>query len=370
MFCPNCGKALPADATVCDNCHAGLAAVPTETSRLLRRAEIFISEEYWEKADEYCEKVLDLDPENAYAYVLKLMISLQIKDEAALASGVQTYTHTNFYKNAVRFANETLREKLEGYAHQVELNIKQKEEEAQQQQIAEALLQQEHQYSYAVYNCHENATDQTLNEALSILQSMPTYKDAQEKAEQCQAILSARKEKRLQEELEQQAMAEEEAKKKRLLTSVAAAIALIIIILFCVVKSNSNAEKAVEIANNLVGRSFTATTSQFGSISTSGTISLAREQTQTETTYKFVHQNRVEITTITRSDHEPFITVNGERQWDNISKNTDYASGYEVRVPLFGSATLHLDGKTFVLAVDNNNRPTSMTNSGTTFNLS
>lgn len=42
-------------------------------SPLLRRVFLFLEDKNWQEADEYCEKVLDLDPENAMAYVGKLM---------------------------------------------------------------------------------------------------------------------------------------------------------------------------------------------------------------------------------------------------------------------------------------------------------
>ncbi len=44
----------------------------TNTAPLLKRAFMFLEDGDWESADEYCEKVLDIDPENAQAYVGKL----------------------------------------------------------------------------------------------------------------------------------------------------------------------------------------------------------------------------------------------------------------------------------------------------------
>ena len=40
---------------------------------LLKRAFMFLEDGDWSAADEYCEKVLDIDPENAMAYLGKLM---------------------------------------------------------------------------------------------------------------------------------------------------------------------------------------------------------------------------------------------------------------------------------------------------------
>ena len=46
---------------------------------LLERAFMFLEDENWEEAIEYLEKVLDNDPENAQAYLGKLMADLKVK---------------------------------------------------------------------------------------------------------------------------------------------------------------------------------------------------------------------------------------------------------------------------------------------------
>ena len=47
---------------------------------LLKRVQNFIEEENWDKADEYCERVLDIDSQKAEAYFYKLMIELRVSD--------------------------------------------------------------------------------------------------------------------------------------------------------------------------------------------------------------------------------------------------------------------------------------------------
>ncbi len=48
---------------------------------LLKRAFLFLEDGGWSSADEYCEKVLDQDPENARGYLGKLMAKLQLRKE-------------------------------------------------------------------------------------------------------------------------------------------------------------------------------------------------------------------------------------------------------------------------------------------------
>ena len=51
---------------------------------LLKRAFMFLEDQEWASADEYCEKVLDIDPENAEAYLGKLMIDIKIAVRSSL----------------------------------------------------------------------------------------------------------------------------------------------------------------------------------------------------------------------------------------------------------------------------------------------
>ena len=52
---------------------------------LLKRAAMYLEDRDFESADEYCEKVLDQDPENATAYLYKLLASLKLSSKEKLA---------------------------------------------------------------------------------------------------------------------------------------------------------------------------------------------------------------------------------------------------------------------------------------------
>ncbi len=78
------------------------------TSALLRRAYLFLEDGDWENAEEYCEKVLDLEPENASAYLGKLMVELKVKKQEALKDCAQPFDDKNNYQKVLRFADATL----------------------------------------------------------------------------------------------------------------------------------------------------------------------------------------------------------------------------------------------------------------------
>lgn len=58
-----------------------LQTVANSTAPLLKRAFMFLEDGDFGSANEYCEKVLDIDPENAEAYLGKLMAELHVKNK-------------------------------------------------------------------------------------------------------------------------------------------------------------------------------------------------------------------------------------------------------------------------------------------------
>ena len=87
------------------------------TAPLLERAYIFLEDKYWDSANEYCEKVLDLEPQNASAYLIKLMANLHISQEEQLQDCGVALSGNNNYKKAIRFGEPALVQKIENYAH-------------------------------------------------------------------------------------------------------------------------------------------------------------------------------------------------------------------------------------------------------------
>lgn len=85
------------------------------TAPLLKRAFIFLEDGDWSSADEYCEKVLDLDPECAQAYLGKLMAELRVRKQEKLKGQAEAFDHSNNYQKAIRFADDKLKTALISY---------------------------------------------------------------------------------------------------------------------------------------------------------------------------------------------------------------------------------------------------------------
>ena len=83
------------------------------TAPLLKRAFMFLEDGDWNSANEYCEKVLDIDPECAEAYLGKLMAELMVKKKEQLADCKEPFDKLNNYQKAVRFGDQRLKKALE-----------------------------------------------------------------------------------------------------------------------------------------------------------------------------------------------------------------------------------------------------------------
>lgn len=75
-------------------------------SPTLRRAFLLLEDGDWEKADDYLERVLDEDPENAFAYFGKLLQSHRIKSAQDLLTGSSIPSDDRNLQKALRFSED------------------------------------------------------------------------------------------------------------------------------------------------------------------------------------------------------------------------------------------------------------------------
>jgi len=86
-----------------------------DTSPLLKRANLFLEDNDWNSAYEYSEKVLDINPECAEAYLIKLLIDLKLTNRRQLGELKATFTGNPNYAKIIRFADDTLATEMKGY---------------------------------------------------------------------------------------------------------------------------------------------------------------------------------------------------------------------------------------------------------------
>ena len=138
---------------------------------LLKRAFMFLEDGDWDSANEYCEKVLDIDPENARAYLGKLMAECRACRMEDLQNCRQPFDGSGNYNKILRFAEPKLIETLKGYiAH-----INERNENARLTEI----------YDGAVNAMNSANSESECKAAAKIFKSIPGFKDADNLVEKC-----------------------------------------------------------------------------------------------------------------------------------------------------------------------------------------
>ncbi len=138
---------------------------------LLKRVFLFLEDGDFIKADEYCEKVLDIDPENAEAYLGKLMVETMAKKREILGQCNVPFVNSLNYQKILRFGDDALRAEVEGYIKE----IVDRNEAARLESI--------YNYAYGIMN---SANDEpAFKAAAEQFNSISSYKDAAKLAEFC-----------------------------------------------------------------------------------------------------------------------------------------------------------------------------------------
>lgn len=156
----------------------GHAAAAASTKSLLKRVFLFLEDGDWESADEYCERVLDIEPENALAYLGKLMAELKVCKQSELAECEEPFQDNKQYQKIMRFADKELAAELEGYiSYIIERNENMRLEQA---------------YTAAVQEMDSAKKQVDFEKAAKAFEEIGEYKDSLalvetclEKAEEC-----------------------------------------------------------------------------------------------------------------------------------------------------------------------------------------
>ncbi len=80
---------------------------PTVDS-LLKRGFVFLEDKKWDSAKEYADKVLDIDVENAQAYLIKLLADLHVSKHEDLRDQSQSFGQNEHCQKIFRFGDEQI----------------------------------------------------------------------------------------------------------------------------------------------------------------------------------------------------------------------------------------------------------------------
>lgn len=210
------------------------------TASLLKRAFMFLEDGDWNSANEYCEKVLDIDPENALAYLGKLLSELRVRKQETLKDQAEPFDHSNNYQKTIRFADDNLKTALAGYIE----HINTRNENARKDAI---LAEGKAKMSGEVISNYESA--------IKLFESISGWKDADEKIYACQKKIEEIKAKEAEiARKEAERIAKRNKKIAIITTPIVCAIVAFIIVLNAVIIPNGKYNDAVALmdAGNIV----------------------------------------------------------------------------------------------------------------------
>lgn len=141
----------------------------TEAS-LLKRVAVFLEDGEFERADEYCERVLDMNVENGEAYFYKLLAALKLRSKDALSELDEPIDSQPAYAKIMHFGSEQLKREVES------INLA----------IIKSADERKKALSYERAVSLINSTDiAELTEAYSLLCICDGFEDSAEKANFC-----------------------------------------------------------------------------------------------------------------------------------------------------------------------------------------
>ena len=161
-------------AMVKETVYAPSTASSPSVQSLLQRTQLFLEDGEWKTADDYCEKVLDIEPQNAWAYLYKMMAQMRVHTQGTLAELEDSFEENPYYIRALRYADAELTAILRGYLESAKRNA--------------ANIQKERIYQEAVANANQ-LTAAGFKSAINLFSQISDYKDAEDQLSRYQKYL-------------------------------------------------------------------------------------------------------------------------------------------------------------------------------------
>ncbi|MDD6071553.1 MAG: TIR domain-containing protein [Clostridiales bacterium] len=201
------------------------ASPGSSTEAFLKRGFMALEDNDFTHADGFFEQVLNLEPENAMAYVGKLMADRQVQHKEELSNGTEELTDNNYFQRSLQFAEDGLKKELEKYNSTIINRNETNRKNAIYDKVVHKMEQSEQQKNPV-------ETVERLTEALKNVQEIAGWKDADEKKLEIQEKL-----KKAQKSVDDWKKEREQRIRKIRLAAVAAAVVVLIISSICVVNA-------------------------------------------------------------------------------------------------------------------------------------
>ena len=148
-------------------------AYNANTVALLDRAQMALEDGEWDRADDFCEQVLNVDARNATAYLYKLMAEIHLNNQEDLMRLSGNMAGSTNYQKAIRFGDDGLRAFLEK-ANRNAIECREREEQEARRKEA---------YDSAASAAENAVSKQDFEAAARAFENLGDYRDAASRAE-------------------------------------------------------------------------------------------------------------------------------------------------------------------------------------------
>lgn len=153
------------------------ASIPS----LIKRTVLFLEDHEWEKAELYCEQILDADPENAQVYLLLALTENKVSSPNELISKGIDLRKSKYYKSIIRFGSDKFKSSIAEINRRFDARQLQEAERLE----AEAAKRIEKKYLKALSDTNSDDIE-VLESAINALEKIGVdYKDAQKYIDRC-----------------------------------------------------------------------------------------------------------------------------------------------------------------------------------------
>jgi len=242
------------------------AAPANNVAPLLKRAFMFLEDGDFARANDFCEQVLNLDPEDGRAYLGKLMVDLQVRKESDLKNQPQLFEDNGYYQKIMRFGNDALKKQVKSdidfinnrneYARQQEIfyqacNMLQNADKVEQcleakrqfegilrfngakEMLAQCDAKAESINKKNYDRAREHQNSGRWQNAIIVFEMLGDYRDSRERLQTCREILEkenkAEEQRREQERHIAERKAKAEAEKNRRIAIIAVTVAAVVL---------------------------------------------------------------------------------------------------------------------------------------------
>lgn len=348
---------------------------------LMKRGYLYLEDHEWKNAKGYFDDSLDIDPENAKAYIGMLLAELHIERECDLYTAEQSFVENYYYKKALRFANEEYQATLQQYHldniyYQASILFEKAKTEDEYKAAAAlfSTIQDHNDAKERVSNCleyAEKARIETLyasaktlicssvvadiEKAKRILQSIKDYKDSFEMLTKCDDLIVS---------LSKQNEREQKKRVGIIVVCVAVVIAIISLILGSTISTNN--ARADIIYQNFLGKTFDGEMEDddgFAYAYMNNTLNeyMTYWSNTEERSLSFREDGSVYYTSLYDMTVLAYPSSISEPEGFHNEYDGTYSS-FKVRVTLSGEVYVDIGGSSYLVTVNDSNVPTKIHN--------